>query len=139
MDDLSQQKYLNKWFSIKLLFILCIKEILGYELKSKWLNLYNNDCFQVLPVYVDYLGRFPYKQNLLETPADAMKQLLDVGVTDKRFLPNGELSSEAGRLILRDNFRRVSKISLCSLCSLSWKVEVGGWKKCKICRIKLAI
>ncbi len=64
----------------------------------------------VLPIYVDYLGRYDWVPGEVESPADVMKALLDRGVTDRRnFLPNGEVSSSGqdGNLMLRDNVRQV--------------------------------
>lgn len=58
--------------------------------------------------YVDYLGRYERRPRGLETPHDAMKKLVERGVTDKKFLPNGELSTKNGYLVLRDNIKNVS-------------------------------
>ena len=62
--------------------------------------------------YVDYLGSFERRPRSLETPHDAMKKLVERGVTDRRFLPNGELSIKNGNLVLRDNIRNVSNLRL---------------------------
>jgi hypothetical protein len=61
----------------------------------------------VLPVYVDYLGRFELQPEFIETPEDVLRELLERGVTDKRFLPGGELSVNKGYLVLRDNIQQV--------------------------------
>ena len=62
----------------------------------------------VLPIYVDYLGRYEFAGGELETAADVMRTLLERGVTDRRnFLPNGELSAQGPELVLRDNVRQV--------------------------------
>lgn len=61
----------------------------------------------VLPIFVDYLGRFEGEPGAIERPSDVMTELLANGVTDKRFLPNGELSVVDGRLVLKDNLQRV--------------------------------
>jgi hypothetical protein len=56
----------------------------------------------VLPVYVDYLGRFEADGHVLEA-ADVMRELLDRGVQEDHFLPNGELTIASSQVILRDN------------------------------------
>ena len=63
----------------------------------------------VLPIFVDYLGRFELEPGAVEGPADVMNELLTRGVVDKRFLPNGEITIAADRLILKDNLQRVSE------------------------------
>ncbi len=62
----------------------------------------------VLPIYVDYLGRYEWQSGEVESAADVMRTLLERGVTDRRnFLPNGEVSAQDGSLVLRDNVRQV--------------------------------
>ena len=61
----------------------------------------------VLPIFVDYLGRYESDDGSINGPQDVMNELLTRGVVDRRFLPNGEISLVADRLILKDNLQRV--------------------------------
>ena len=58
----------------------------------------------VLPIYVDYLGRFEYdKEEKIVTAGDALSELLRGGIQEKLYIKNGELNFvEHGRLILKN-------------------------------------
>lgn len=66
-----------------------------------------------LPVYVDYLGRYETDPGFVENAADVMKALIERGVDERRFLPNGELTVEedggSGRVVVRDEERNVAE------------------------------
>jgi hypothetical protein len=57
----------------------------------------------VLPVYVDYLGRYESEPGYVEGAPDVMRELLERGVQDhKRFLPNAELTVDRGKIFIKD-------------------------------------
>ena len=62
----------------------------------------------VLPIFVDYLGSFEEEKGQIEKPSDVMKHLLDHGVQEQKFLPNGELVVSTGQIVLKDTMERVN-------------------------------
>lgn len=62
----------------------------------------------MLPIYVDYLGFFDRGIDGIDEAADAMKDLIDHGVTGRRFVPGAEMSFTKDQIILRSPPNRVS-------------------------------
>lgn len=61
----------------------------------------------VLPFFVDYLGCFPYGYGGARSGPDVMRLLLENGVNEDDFLPNGELIMLEDTLVLTDSSNRV--------------------------------
>ena len=66
------------------------------------------DLDTMLPVYVDYLGSFERGVNGVDVATDVMKDLVDHGVQDQRFVPAAEMSFNRDQLIIRSSPERVS-------------------------------
>ena len=62
----------------------------------------------VLPYFVDYLGRFPYGFGEARSSHDVMRLLLESGVNEDDFLPNGELTIFEDTMVLTDSSNRVN-------------------------------
>ena len=61
----------------------------------------------VLPFFVDFLGTFPFGFRDAQSSSDVMHLLLDHGVKEDDFLPNGELITYGDTLVLTDSTNRV--------------------------------
>ena len=60
----------------------------------------------VLPFYVDYLGRFEYdKEENILSATDALSELLRSGVQQKLFIKNAEINFSDDRLIVTNSER----------------------------------
>lgn len=68
------------------------------------------DLDKVLPIYVEYLGRFEYDQDeKILSATDVLSELLYRGAQEKAYVKNGELNFTEHRLVLR-NIDRVSVV-----------------------------
>ena len=66
----------------------------------------------MLPIYVDYLGFVDRGIDGIEEASDAMKDLIDHGVTGRRFVPGAEMSFTKDQMILRSSPNRVSSTTM---------------------------
>ena len=67
----------------------------------------------VLPFYVDYLGRFEYdKEENILSATDALSELLRSGVQQKLFIKNAEINFSDDRLIVTNSERVIINLSI---------------------------
>ena len=70
----------------------------------------------VLPFYVDYLGRFEYdKEENILSATDALSELLRSGVQQKLFIKNAEINFSDDRLIVTNSERVSINLSIYKL------------------------
>ena len=70
----------------------------------------------VLPFYVDYLGRFEYdKEENILSATDALSELLRSGVQQKLFIKNAEINFSDDRLIVTNSERVSINLSIHNL------------------------